>query len=122
MTKNLLIVEDSELIRGIVGELLREAGYDVQEAVDGLDALSKLDGRIFHLIISDLNMPNLDGIAFVKRAKQLPAYQCTPIIMFSLENSEAKKAEGSTAGVKAWLNKPIHPGQMLAEVARLAAP
>lgn len=122
MTKSILIVDDSASLRQVVSIALKGAGYDVIDACDGKDALKKLDGRKIHLIISDVNMPNMDGITFVKAAKQLPAYKFTPIIMLTTEAGEGKKAEGQSAGAKAWVVKPFQPAQMLAAVAKLILP
>ncbi|WP_447588318.1 response regulator [Aquipseudomonas campi] len=122
MSKTVLVVDDSASIRQVVSITLKGAGYDVLEGVDGRDALSKLDGRKVHLIISDVNMPNMDGIAFVKAAKQLPAYKFTPIIMLTTEAGDAKKQEGQAAGAKAWMVKPFQPAQMLNAVSKLILP
>lgn len=122
MAKTIMIVDDSASLRQVVGIALRGAGYEVVEACDGQDALAKLDGRKLHLIISDVNMPRLDGIAFVKAAKQLPAYRFTPVIMLTTEAGDAKKQQGQAAGAKAWVVKPFQPAQMLAAVAKLVLP
>ena len=91
-------------------------------ARDGKDALSKMTGQKIHLIISDVNMPNMDGIAFVKEVKKLPNYKFTPIIMLTTESQEAKKQEGQAAGAKAWVVKPFKPEQMLMAVSKLILP
>ena len=122
MAKTIMIVDDSASLRQVVGIALKGAGYDVIEACDGKDALGKLDGKKIHLIISDVNMPNMDGISFVKAAKQLPAYKFTPVIMLTTEAGDAKKAEGQAAGAKAWVVKPFQPAQMLAAVTKLILP
>lgn len=122
MGKTILIVDDSASVRQVVGIALRGAGYDVIEAVDGKDALTKLDGKKIHLMISDVNMPNMDGITFVREAKKLPAYKFTPIIMLTTESNESKKKEGQDAGAKAWVVKPFQPAQMLAAVSKLVLP
>ena len=122
MAKTILIVDDSASIRQVVGMTLKGAGYDVIEGVDGKDALTKLDGRKVHLIISDVNMPNMDGITFVKSAKLLPAYKFTPVIMLTTEAGEAKKAEGKAAGVRAWVVKPFQPPVLLDAVSKLILP
>ncbi|MFZ5603339.1 MAG: response regulator, partial [Pseudomonadota bacterium] len=83
MAKNIMIVDDSASLRQVVAIALRGAGYDVIEAQNGQDALSKLDGKKIHLIISDVNMPVMDGITLVKEVKKLPAYKFTPIIMLT---------------------------------------
>ena len=92
------------------------------EACDGKDALSKLDGRKVNLIISDVNMPNMDGITLLKEVKKLPDYKFTPIIMLTTENQESKKTEGREAGAKAWVVKPFKPEQRMAAVAKLVLP
>lgn len=122
MAKTVLIVDDSASLRQVVSIALKGAGYDVVEACDGKDALTKLDGRKIHLIISDVNMPNMDGLSFVKAAKQMPTYKFTPVIMLTTEAGDAKKQEGQAAGAKAWMVKPFQPPQMLAAVAKLVLP
>ncbi|MGE8504000.1 two-component system chemotaxis response regulator CheY [Ectopseudomonas oleovorans] len=122
MGKTVLIVDDSASIRQVVSITLKGAGYDVIEGCDGKDALGKLDGRKVHLIISDVNMPNMDGITFLKNVKQLPAYKFTPVIMLTTEAGEAKKEEGRAAGAKAWVVKPFQPAQMLTAVSKLILP
>jgi len=122
MSKSILIVDDAAALRQVVSITLKGAGYDVVEAVDGKDALGKLDGRKFHLIISDVNMPNMDGITFVKEVKKLANYKFTPIIMLTTESQESKKLEGQQAGAKAWVVKPFKPEQMLAAVSKLILP
>ncbi|KAB0546754.1 response regulator [Pseudomonas argentinensis] len=122
MSKTVLIVDDSASIRQVVSITLKGAGYQVIEGCDGKDALTKLDGRKVHLIISDVNMPNMDGITFVKNVKQLPAYKFTPVIMLTTEAGEARKEEGRAAGAKAWVVKPFQPAQMLTAVSKLILP
>ena len=85
-------------------------------------ALTKLNGQKIHLIISDVNMPNMDGITFVKEVKKMANYKFTPIIMLTTESQEAKKQEGQAAGAKAWVVKPFQPVQMLAAVSKLIMP
>ena len=122
MAKTILVVDDSASLRQVVGIALKGAGYEVVEAVDGKDALTKLDGRKVHLIISDVNMPNMDGISLVKEIKKLPAYKFTPIVMLTTESADAKKSEGQAAGAKAWMLKPFNPPQLLAVVQKLVLP
>src|SRR6476619_5104841 len=119
MSKTILIVDDSAAIRQVVSIALRGAGYDVITSVDGRDALSKLDGQRVHLIISDVNMPNMDGITLVTEVKKLPAYRFTPIIMLTTESQEDKKRQAQLAGAKAWVTKPFQPPEMLAAVSKL---
>ncbi len=122
MAKTIMIVDDSASVRQVVKIAVTGAGYDVIEGVDGKDALSKLNGQKVHLIISDVNMPNMDGITFVKEVKKLDAYKFTPIIMLTTESQESKKQEGQLAGAKAWVVKPFQPAQMLAAVSKLIMP
>jgi two-component system chemotaxis response regulator CheY len=117
-----MVVDDSSSVRQVVSIALKGAGYEVIEASDGKDALAKLNGQRVHLMISDVNMPNMDGITFVKEVKKLANYKFTPIIMLTTESQEAKKLEGQAAGAKAWVVKPFQPAQMLAAVAKLILP
>ena len=112
MAKTIMIVDDSSSLRVIVGIALKGAGYDVIEGSDGKDALAKLTGQKVHLIVSDVNMPNMDGISFVRAVKQLPAYKFTPIVMLTTESQDAKKKEGQEAGAKAWVLKPFKPERL----------
>lgn len=122
MAKNILVVDDSSSVRQVVSITLKSAGYDVTEASDGKDALGKLTGQKIHLIISDVNMPHMDGITFVKEVKKLANYRFTPIIMLTTESQDDKKREGQAAGARAWVVKPFQPAQMLAAVAKLILP
>ena len=122
MPKTILIVDDSTSFRQVVGMALSGAGYEVVEACDGRDALSKLDGRKYHLIVSDVNMPNMDGISFAKAAKELPAYKFTPIVMLTTVSGDDMKAQGKAAGVRAWVVKPFQPPVLLDAVAKLVLP
>ena len=122
MAKTIMIVDDSASMRRVVGIALKGAGYDVLEGVDGRDALSKLTGQKVHLIISDVNMPVMDGIAFLKAVKQMPAYKFTPVIMLTTESAEEKKREGQSAGARAWVVKPFQPEQLIGAVQRLCLP
>lgn len=122
MAKTVMIIDDSVSLRQVVTIALKNAGYEVIEACDGQDALSKLTGERIHLIICDVNMPNMDGITFVKEAKKLPNYKFTPVIMLTTESQEDKKLAGQAAGVKAWVVKPFRPERMIATVAKLILP
>jgi two-component system, chemotaxis family, chemotaxis protein CheY len=122
MAKTVMVVDDSASLRQVVGIALKGAGYEVLEGCDGADALTKLTGQKVHLIISDVNMPNMDGISFVKAVKQMPNYKFTPIIMLTTESQEATKQQGQAAGAKAWVVKPFKPEQMLDAVSKLILP
>ncbi|HEY8036716.1 MAG TPA: response regulator [Methylobacter sp.] len=119
MAKTILFVEDSTSVRTVMKSTLTREGYEVIAACDGQDALGKLDGTKIHLIISDVNMPNMDGLTFVKEARQLRAYKFTPIIMLTTETQEEKMNEGKAAGVKAWIVKPFQLAHLLAAVSQL---
>eukprot|EP01030_Chromulinospumella_sphaerica_P003916 gene3916-3830_t len=106
---------------GMVGMTLKSQGFEVIEGCDGKDALTKLDGRKVHLIVSDLNMPNMDGLSFVREVKKMPDYKFVPIIMLTTETDDTLKAQGQAAGLKAWMVKPFKPEQMLAAVNKLVA-
>ena len=122
MAKTILVVDDSASLRQVVIIALKGAGYDAIEAADGKDALGKLDGQKIHLIVSDVNMPNMDGITFVKEVKKLPNYKFTPICMLTTESEQSKMQEGKDAGAKAWIVKPFQPPKLLAAVEKLVLP
>jgi len=121
MSKTILIVDDSTSLRQVVSMTLKSQGFDVIEGCDGKDALKKMDGRKIHLIVSDLNMPNMDGLTFVREVKKSPTYKFVPIIMLTTESDDKLKAEGQAAGLKAWMVKPFKPEQMLQAVSKLVA-
>jgi two-component system chemotaxis response regulator CheY len=121
MPKTILVIDDSDSARAVIGSTLKEAGYTVVEACDGKDGLSKLNGEKIHLIVCDVNMPEMDGIRFVEEAKKLPAYQFTPIIMLTAVSQESKKREGQSVGAKAWVVKPFQPAQLLTAISKLIA-
>ncbi|GAA0744006.1 response regulator [Dactylosporangium roseum] len=122
MSKTVLVVDDSASVRQVVTIALKGAGYEVIDAVDGQDALRKLNGQRIHLVISDVNMPNMDGITLVGEIRKQAAYRFTPIIMLTTESQEEKKRQAQAAGAKAWVTKPFQPAQMLAAVSKLIAP
>ena len=122
MPKTVMIVDDSASVRQLVGLTLRRAHYTVIEGRDGCDALTKLDGQKIHLIISDLNMPNMDGISLLRAIKQTSNYRFTPIIMLTTDSSEEKKREGQAVGARAWVVKPFEPDILLNAVQKLCLP
>jgi len=122
MSKTIMIVDDSASMRQVIGIALKGEGYTVIEGRDGKDALSKLTGQKVHLIISDVNMPVMDGITFLKEVKQLPNYKFTPILMLTTESEESKKREGQAAGARAWMVKPFKSDQLLNAVQKLCLP
>jgi two-component system, chemotaxis family, chemotaxis protein CheY len=119
MPKKILLVDDSASVRTVAGIALRGAGYEVLEACNGQEGLAKLNGEKINLIISDVNMPVMDGIAFLKEVKRHPSYRFTPVIMLTTEAGEDKKQEGRAAGAKAWIVKPFQPQNMLDAVSKL---
>jgi two-component system, chemotaxis family, chemotaxis protein CheY len=119
MSKRILVIDDSASLRQAVTIALEGAGYEVVTAGDGQEALSKLDGQRIHLAICDVNMPVMDGIAFVAEAKKLPNYRFLPVIMLTTESRESRKREGQMAGAKAWVVKPFRPEQILHAVSKL---
>lgn len=123
MAKTILIVDDSSSLRTVVRLALQRAGYDVLEAGDGVEGLKQLDaaGKV-NLIVSDVNMPNMDGITFVTEVKKHPRHKFSPVIMLTTEGQDAKKQEGRAAGAKAWIVKPFNPPQLLDAVSKLILP
>lgn len=119
MGQRILIVDDSSSIRMAVAEVLQTRGYVIVEAMDGRDGVEKLDGSKFHLIISDYNMPHLNGLEFVDACRKLPRYQFTPIIMLTTESDDEKKSIGKKLGVKIWLKKPFVPDVLLHTVSMM---
>ena len=108
-----LIVDDSASIRAIVGLTLRAAGFEVIEGVDGQDGLHKLDGGKMDIIITDLNMPVMDGITFIKHVRARPASKYTPLLMLTTESQASMKQLGKSAGATGWIVKPVHPDKLL---------
>ena len=122
MTTKIMIVDDSSSIRRTLGSILVRGGYDVIEAYDGIDALSKIAGGGIQLVICDVNMPNMDGITFVRTLKNDPAYaegKDAPVIMLTTESGEDRRQEGRCAGVKVWITKPFPPESILGTVKKL---
>ena len=117
MAKTVLAVDDSASIRQMVSFTLKSAGYEVIEAVDGQDGLDKAKAKSVNLILTDQNMPRMDGLTLIKNLLGLPQYSSTPILMLTTESSDAMKSQGRAAGATGWLVKPFDP-QKLIEVVR----
>ena len=113
-----MTVDDSASMRDMIRFTLRNAGYDVLEATDGRDALQKLPGTTPRLLLTDLNMPNIDGLELVRQVRQIPAYRYLPIIMLTTESQDAKKLAGKAAGASGWIVKPFRAEQLVAVVKR----
>jgi len=119
MNKSALIVDDSPTIRQMVAFTLRQAGFETTEAADGQCALAELDKQTFKLIVTDLNMPVLDGVGFIRGARQHSSHKYTPILMLTTESQESRKQEGKLAGATGWLVKPFDPEKLLAVVSKV---
>ncbi len=117
--KTVMTVDDSPSLRQMVSVVLRGGGYEVVEATDGLDALSKLDGRNLDLVLSDINMPRMDGLELTRKLRMLPRYKFVPIVLLTTESHPEKKQEGKSAGATAWIVKPFNPDQLLAVVKKV---
>ncbi|WP_416242990.1 response regulator [Azospira sp. APE16] len=117
MPKTILAVDDSASIRQMVSFTLKSAGYDVVEAVDGMDGLEKAKARAINLVLTDQNMPRMDGLTLIRTLRGLPRYKATPILMLTTESSDAMKTQGRAAGATGWLVKPFDP-QKLVEVVK----
>lgn len=118
MSKTIMTVDDSASVRQMVSLTLKDAGYTVIEACDGKDALAKLAGQI-DLIITDLNMPNMDGIELIRNVRASAQYKFTPVVMLTTESQASKKEEGKSAGATGWIVKPFKPDQLLAVAKKL---
>jgi two-component system chemotaxis response regulator CheY len=114
----IMTVDDSASVRQMVSFTLKNEGYDVVEASDGKDALSKLTPDV-KMVVTDLNMPNMDGITLIKEVRKNPAFKFTPIVLLTTESQDAKKQEGKAAGATGWIVKPFKPEQLLAVVKKL---
>lgn len=121
MSKLIFVVDDSVTVRASVEYTLKKGGYMVATAVDGQDGLEKLEklekeGKRPAMIISDINMPRLDGIGFIKAVKQKPSFKFTPVLVLTTESQDKKKMEGKAAGAAGWLVKPFQPDQLIGVV------
>lgn len=121
MGKRVMTVDDSATVRQVLQMTLEGAGYEVVEAVDGRDALDKLGKAPVDMMVTDLNMPNMDGIDLIKHVRQSPGNRFMPIIMLTTESQPEKKQEGKAAGASGWIVKPFKPEQLLA-VVRMICP
>ena len=116
---SILAVDDSASMRQMVTFTLKGAGYDVTEAKDGIEALQIAKSNSYNLVITDINMPNMDGITLTKELRSLPAYKFTPILTLTTESSSDKKMAGKQAGATGWIVKPFNPDQLLATVKKV---
>ncbi len=119
MGKKVLAVDDSKTMRDMVSFTLKGAGYEVVEAADGLLALDALGSNQVDLVITDINMPNMDGIGLVKALRQNPTHSSTPILVLTTESDDSKKNEGRAAGATGWIVKPFEPEKLLKVVQKV---
>jgi two-component system, chemotaxis family, chemotaxis protein CheY len=119
MKKTIMTVDDSASVRLMVKFTLSELGFEIIEAIDGIDALQKLEQKQAHLLITDVNMPQVDGISLVRKVRENPLYRFIPIIILTTEFREGKKREGKQAGATAWIVKPFKPEQLIAVVKKV---
>jgi two-component system chemotaxis response regulator CheY len=115
----ILTVDDSASMRQMVSFTLKGAGYGVVEAADGVQALAVARKQSFDLVITDVNMPNMDGIALIKELRALPAFKFTPLLMLTTESSPEKKQQGKAAGATGWIVKPFNPDQLVKTVQKV---
>ncbi|HAM53439.1 MAG TPA: two-component system response regulator [Nitrospiraceae bacterium] len=121
MSKTIMAVDDSASVRMMVNFTLSRLGFEIVEAVNGKDALKKLDKKPVHMLIADVNMPELDGISLVRKVREHPSYRFIPIIILTTESQKAKKQEGKAAGATGWIVKPFKPDQLIAVVKKVLA-
>jgi two-component system, chemotaxis family, chemotaxis protein CheY len=119
MSKTIMTVDDSASMRQMVSFTIKQEGYQVIEAMDGKDALSKINGTPIHMVLTDLNMPNMDGIELIRNLRANPSCKFIPIVMLTTESQAEKKQEGKTAGATGWIVKPFKPEQLLAVIKKV---
>ncbi len=119
MSARILVVDDSASMRQMVAYALTSAGYAVDEAEDGQVALGRAQGQRFNAVVTDVNMPNMDGISLIRSLRALPDYKFTPMLMLTTESAADKKAEGKAAGATGWLVKPFNPEQLVATIQKV---
>ena len=119
MAKCILTVEDSTSLRELIAFTLKEEGYDVKEASDGQEALKEMDGARVHLVITDLNMPNMNGIELTQALRSDPRHKFVPIIFLTTESQVKKKQAAREAGATGWIVKPFNPGHLLQVVRKV---
>ena len=119
MAKTVLTVDDSLSIRQMVAFTLKSAGYEVLEAVDGMDGLEKAKANEIDLVLSDQNMPRMDGLTLVRSLRALPKHRTTPILILTTESTDEMKAQGRAAGATGWLVKPFDPQKLIAVVRKV---
>ncbi len=119
MHRRIMVVDDSASIRQMVAFTIKNCGYEVIEAKDGQDALDKIDGAPIDMIVTDLNMPNLDGIGLIRGVRSCASHKFIPIIMLTTESQESRKLEGKQAGATGWIVKPFKPEQLVGVIKKV---
>lgn len=117
--KKVMIVDDSETLRAILIFVLEEAGFEVLEGIDGIDAIKYLDGRHIDLIITDLNMPRMDGIRLIKHVRSIETYSQTPILFLTTDTQQSKKDEARNAGATGWIVKPFDQSKLISAITKV---
>ncbi len=113
MTRKILAVDDSRTMRDMVTFTLKRAGFEVIEAQDGVDALEKCESAAFDLVITDVNMPNMDGITFIRKLREQDRFKGMPVLILTTESEDSKRQEGRSAGATGWIVKPFDPEKLL---------
>lgn len=119
MAKTALIIDDSTTMRQMVAFTLREAGYQVVEAENGQDALNKISAHPINIVVTDLNMPVMDGFTFIQNVRAMPSHKFLPILMLTTESQLSKKEQGKAVGATGWIVKPFDPEKLLQVVAKV---
>ncbi len=122
MSKTIITVDDAATMRKMISFTLKGAGHEVLEAADGVEALKTLQTRAVDMVITDVNMPNMDGITLTRSLRALPQFARTPIVLLTTESAPERKAEGKAAGATGWIVKPFQQEQLLAVVAKVLGP
>ena len=119
MSNKIMTVDDSASMRQLIAMTLSQAGYEITEACDGQDALDKLKGQDFAMVITDLNMPRMDGIELIRQVRANPATKFLPMVLLTTESHEDKKTTGREAGATGWIVKPFNPDQLVATIKKV---
>jgi two-component system, chemotaxis family, chemotaxis protein CheY len=119
VSKNVLVVDDSTSMRQMVAFTLKDVGFEVIEGSNGQEAITRVAGKQIHLVITDLNMPVMDGMTLIRQLRAKPEFKFTPILMLTTESQESKKQEGKAAGATGWIVKPFRPEQLLQVVTKV---
>lgn len=119
MAKSVLVVDDSNSMRQMVSFTMKEAGFDVIEGSNGQEAIDRVKGKSVNLVITDLNMPVMDGMSMIRTLRTMSEFKFTPILMLTTESQQEKKSEGKAAGATGWIVKPFNPEQLLQVVGKV---